>query len=85
MISKRKLGRVRLKGQYTMYALLMTVLTIVAYTQIYPFLKDIIDEAVTDMDSNTALLVSLSPLFIFLFILWSAVWYVSPMSRQPPQ
>lgn len=69
---------VKLKGQFTMYALFMTVLTIIAYTQIYPVLKEIIDASIPEMDGETALLIGLSPLFIFLFILYSAMWYVVP-------
>jgi hypothetical protein len=74
--------RKKLKGQFTLYALFITVVTIIAYTQIYPFLNTIITDAIVDMDASTALIVSLSPLFIFLFILYSAMWYVVPHREQ---
>jgi hypothetical protein len=71
---------VELKAQYTIYALFMTVLSIVAYVAVFPLLNDTItNSGVTGMEGT---LLSYSPLFIFLFILWSAMWYVNPHRRE---
>lgn len=78
----RKLQQIRLKGQYTLHAMLMTVMSIIAYSQLYPMLKEILDEVIPQMDGAVGTLVALSPLFIFLFILYGALWYVSPHREQ---
>jgi len=65
-------------AQYTLFALFMTVITIIAFAKIYPVLKTVIDEAVPQMDEGTATLITLSPMIIFLFILYGALWYVVP-------
>ena len=75
---KRKLKdkHYELEAQYTIYALFMTVLTIVAYIAVYPLLNETIENSgITGMEGT---LISYTPLFIFLFILWSAMWYVNP-------
>jgi len=67
-------------GQYTIYAMFMTILTLVAYIAVHPVLQTIIDEAgITGIEGN---LISWTPLFIILFILWSAMWYVNPQERR---
>jgi hypothetical protein len=54
----------------------MTVVTIIAYIACYPLLNTAItDSGITGMEGT---LLSYTPLFIFLFILWSAMWYVNP-------
>jgi len=73
-----------LGGQYTIYALFMTIMTIIAYTAVYPILDQVIDDAVDDMGTVEGLILRLSPLFILLFILWGGLWYVNP-HRQEPQ
>ena len=78
----RKLREIKLKGQYTLHAMLMTILSIIAYSQLYPMLKEILDEVIPEMDGTVGTLVALSPLFIFLFILYGALWYVSPHREQ---
>lgn len=69
-------------GQYTMYALFMTVITIIAYSAVYPILKNIIDDAIPGMGDTEAFILQLSPLFILLFILWGAMWYVTPQREE---
>ena len=68
----------RLKGQYTIFAMFMTVITIIAYSKIYPVLKAVIDDAIPGMTDDVATILSLSPLIILLFILYGAMWYVIP-------
>lgn len=72
------------KGQYTLFALFMTVITIIAFTQVYPILKMFIDDAIPGMDEATGTLLSLSPLIIFFFILYGAMWYVIPSREERP-
>jgi len=78
----KKLRKMQLRGQYTLHAMLMTIMSIIAYSQLYPMLKEILDEVMPTMDSSVGTLVALSPLFIFLFILYGALWYVSPHREQ---
>lgn len=82
MLAKNKIIKNGFKGQYTLFALFMTVITIIAYTQIYPVLKMFIDDATPEMDEATATLLSLSPLIIFFFILYGAMWYVIPSREE---
>lgn len=70
------------KGQYTLYALFMTVMTIIVYTQLYPILKQFIDGAIPEMDEATATLMSLTPLVILFFIIYGAMWYVIPQREK---
>ncbi len=78
----KKLKQMRMRGQYTLHAMLMTIMSIIAYSQLYPMLKEILDEVIPQMDGAVGTLVALSPLFIFLFILYGALWYVSPHREQ---
>lgn len=84
MLIKNRLICGGVKGQYTLYALFMTVLTIICYTQVYPILKTFIDASVPEMDEATGILISLSPLIIFFFILYGAMWYVIPSREERP-
>jgi hypothetical protein len=69
-----------LKGQYTIYAMFMTVLTLIAYIAVHPLLDEIISTSgITGIEGT---LISWAPLFIILFILWSAIWYVAPYERR---
>jgi len=70
----------KIQAQYTIYALFMTVLTLIAYVAVYPVLNQILSEAAIEGIEGTIL--SWIPLFILLFILWSAIWYVQPRQRQ---
>ena len=76
MVSINK--RFSIKGQYTIFAMFMTVITIIAYAYIYPVLKSVIDAAIPGMSSDVATILSLSPLVILFFILYGAMWYVIP-------
>jgi len=84
MLIKNKLICGEIRGQYTLYALFMTVLTIICYTQVYPILKIFIDDALPGMDEATGTLISLSPFVIFMFILYGAMWYVIPSREERP-
>lgn len=82
MFAKNKGLCGKLKGQYTLYALFMTFVTIVCFSVLYAPLKAIIDNAVPGMDENTAMLLTASPFIIFLFILFGAYWYVAPREEK---
>lgn len=70
----------RYMAQYTIYALFMTALTLIAYVAIYPVLNQIVSDA--DISGIEGTIVSWFPLFILLFILWSAIWYVQPRRQR---
>lgn len=84
MLIKNKIISWKVKGQYTLYALFMTVLTIICYTQVYPILKTFIDGVLPETDDATGTLLTLSPLVIFFFILYGAMWYVIPSREERP-
>ena len=68
------------RGQYTIYALLMTIITLIAYVAVYPVLTEVISDAgITGIEGT---ILSLSPLFILLAILLSAMWYVYPYREE---
>lgn len=77
MLANHRLCKVW-RGQYTLFALFMTVITIVAYSRIYPILRSVIDETTPQMQDSEAMLLALSPLIILFFILYGALWYVVP-------
>jgi len=66
-----------LRGQFTLYALFMTVLMLIAYAvALYPMLDSVITTAgITGVEGD---ILSWSPLFLLLFILWGGLWYVNP-------
>ena len=80
VLNKNSMSRInkKLSGQFTLFALFMTVITIIAFSYIYPVLKSVIDEVSPTMDDATATLLTISPFLIFLFILYGAIWYVVP-------
>lgn len=68
-----------LNAQYTIYALFMTVLTLIAFVAVYPLLDElVVQSGITGIEGT---LLTWTPLFIVLFILWSAVWYVNPRQQ----
>jgi len=68
------------RGQYTIYALFMTIITLIAYVAVYPVLTEVISDAgITGIEGT---ILSLCPLFILLFILLSAMWYVYPYREE---
>jgi hypothetical protein len=72
----------RLRAQYTIYAMIMTILGIIAYAAAYPLLKAIIEMALPGMGEVEGMLVSLIPLFILIFILWGAMYYTMPHNQR---
>jgi len=66
----------QLKGQYTLYALFMTVITLIAYVAVYPLLTGVLATAgITGIEGT---LLAWTPVFILLFIIWGSMWYVNP-------
>lgn len=68
------------KGQYTVFALFMTIITLIAYVAVYPVLDEVINESGIGGIEGTIL--RLCPLFILLAILLSAMWYVYPYREE---
>jgi len=68
-------------GQYTVVSLIMTVVLIIIYTQMYPIMKDYIDDVTGDMTSLDAAVISVIPFFVLLVIMLNMLWYVMPRQR----
>lgn len=82
----RKMLSKKVKGQYTLYAMFMTVITVIAYlVAAYPILSDVIAETTPEMDATLAGIIEFTPLLIFLFIIWGAMFYVAPRYEEPPR
>jgi len=80
---KRKRARY-LKGQYTLYALVMTIIAVVAYlTAAYPILSSVLAETTPGMSPILAQILNFAPLLLFLTILWGSMYYVAPQHEQP--
>jgi hypothetical protein len=80
MWTKMYFRHLELKAQYTLYALFMTVISLITYTvAVYPILDEILTEAAIGGVEGTIL--SYSPLFVLLFVLWGGLWYVNPHKR----
>jgi hypothetical protein len=63
----------------------MTIITVIAYLVAgYPLLSSVIAEAKID-DPIIADMIGFTPLLVFLFILWGAMWYVAPRYEEPPR
>ena len=66
------------KAQFTIVALVMILVMLVVYSQLYPVIEHFITDLIEECDPATATLISLIPFFIALAILLSIVWYVVP-------
>jgi len=74
-------GHYELKAQFTMYAMLMTVISIILYVvAVYPILDEILTESgIGGIEGD---ILGYCPLFILIFILWSGLHYVNPHRRE---
>jgi len=68
------------KGQFTIIALLSTVMVIFAFVALYPVISDAIDSIATDMDAYSATLLKLTPFFIVLTIILTIIYVALPVS-----
>ena len=70
--------KVFFKAQFTIVSLVMVLVMLVVYSQLYPVLEEYITELIGVSDPATATLISLLPFFIALAILLSVIWYIVP-------
>ena len=67
----------KMKGQFTIVAVIMVLITLVVYVYMYPAFWDIIEPQLESInDTGVVALVSLSPFLIAVAILLSIIWYV---------
>ena len=72
----------KMKGQYTIVALIATLITMVAYAVLYPVLTGFINPLILNItvsDPYTATMLQLVPFFILLSIVLSLVFIVLPV------
>lgn len=71
-----------MKGQYTIVALIATLITMVAYAVLYPVLTGFINPLILNItvsDPYTATMLQLVPFFILLAIVLSVIFIVLPV------
>ena len=71
----------RLRGQFTMTALVGVLIMIIVYSQLYPVIEPFINQLIITSDPATATIISLIPLFIAIAILLSVLAYIVPSRR----
>ena len=74
--------RARLPGQFTIVALILTLLLILILARFHPILRAYIDDVIPGMNPMDATLLSTVPFFILLFIMMSAIWYIVPRTKK---
>lgn len=67
-----------IKAQYTLVGLMMTFVSIIVFSQIYPVIKPFIASIVSTADPSTALIVELIPFVIGISIIFGIIWYIIP-------
>ncbi len=81
MLTIRKKYR-RLAGQFTIVSLVMVLVMLVVYSQLYPTIEGYITTLVGESDPATATLLSMLPFFIAIAIIMSVLWYIVPQRQQ---
>jgi uncharacterized BrkB/YihY/UPF0761 family membrane protein len=72
----------RMKGQYTIVALIATFMTMIAYAVMYPVLMGFLNPLIlniTTSDPYTATMLQLVPFFIILSIVLTVIFIVIPV------
>jgi len=69
------------RGQYTLQGLLLTFVSIIVFSQIYPILKTFISDITATADPSTVVIVELLPFIIVVSIIFGVVWYIIPRNR----
>ena len=79
MLSRSMLGR-SFKGQFTIVALLMVVITLVVFVYVYPPIwTNIITPALANIsDATVVAMINVSPFLFVVAILVSIIWYIVP-------
>lgn len=75
------LTQTRMKGQFTIVSLVMVLVMLIVYSQLYPIVEYYINQLIGYSDPATATLISLLPFFIALAIIMSVLWYIVPQRR----
>lgn len=79
------LTKTRMKGQFTIVSLVMTLVMIIVYSQLYPVIENFLTPLVVQLnaagDPATATLINLIPFFIAIAIIMSVIWYIVPQKR----
>lgn len=70
-----------MKGQFTIVSLVMVLIMLIVYSQLYPVMEPFITDLIGESDPATATLISLIPFFIALAIIMSVLWYIVPQGR----
>ena len=78
MVLKQKSLTLRFKAQFTIIALVMLLITLIAYVYIMPVFISIINSQIGNFPSDIAVVISLVPFLILIAILVSIVWYIVP-------
>jgi uncharacterized membrane protein YedE/YeeE len=68
-------------GQFTIVALVMTLVMIIVYSQLYPVIETFLTPLILDSDPATAALLTMLPFFIAIAIIMSVIWYIVPQKR----
>lgn len=74
--------RKRISGQFTIVSLVMVLVMLIVYSQLYPTIEGYINVLIGESDPATATLLSLLPFFIAIAIIMSVIWYIVPQ-RNP--
>jgi len=75
------ISRMKMRGQFTIISLVMVLVMLVVYSQLYPTIETYISSLITTSDPATATLISLLPFFIALAIIMSVLWYIVPQRK----
>lgn len=67
-----------LKAQFTIISLVMVLIMIIVYSQLYPIIEPFLKSLMNNSDPATATIIGLIPFFIALAIVMSVLWYVIP-------
>lgn len=70
------------KGQFTIVALILTLITVIAFVVLYPVLDNVISDNLSSMDATTQTIVKLIPAFIALAIVASMWFFVVPQRQE---
>jgi uncharacterized BrkB/YihY/UPF0761 family membrane protein len=78
-VTMKKIFSKRLKGQFTIYTLIMAFIMILVFSKLYPLMQENIDDLIdAGVDELTAVIVSLYPFLIAVAIIMSIWFYVIP-------
>lgn len=77
-INKERFG---FKAQFTLVSLIMVLVMLIVYSQLYPVIEPYITELVGESDDATAVIIGLVPFFIAVAIVMSILYYIIPQRR----